>query len=230
MVSKKSQPFMPKAVGTTLIGIAGLVVMFGAIFFAPDNQPDLLSSTRLLPVVTSAPVARPSVPTNSSMTIVNMEEKDGTLTVPTTINGSLKLNFILDSGASDVQIPADVLMTMIRSGTLDKSDLMGRRSYRLANGLIVTNCIIKIKNLAIGAISVNDVVGSTAAKEGELLLGQSFLSRISSWSIDNNNRVLVLGSVKPEADTATAIPGAPQDYTSRGGPQSDNDNCQIEQD
>ena len=46
------------------------------------------------------------------------------------INGVIELNFTLDSGASDVLIPADVVMTLLRTGTLRESDFLGYQDIR----------------------------------------------------------------------------------------------------
>src|ERR1700722_16636801 len=42
----------------------------------------------------------------------------GTWTVPVSINNRITLDFTIDSGASDVVVPADVVMTLIRTGSL----------------------------------------------------------------------------------------------------------------
>jgi predicted aspartyl protease len=39
---------------------------------------------------------------------------------------------------------------------------------------------------------IENVTGSVASAAGELLLGQSFLGRFRSWSIDNAKQALVL--------------------------------------
>jgi hypothetical protein len=41
-------------------------------------------------------------------------------------------------------------------------------------------------------VVIENVKGSVADVKGELLLGQSFLSRFKSWSIDNAKQALVL--------------------------------------
>jgi hypothetical protein len=47
---------------------------------------------------------------------IPVEIEAGTFIVPVTINGKITLNFIIDSGASDVAVPADVVSTLIRTG------------------------------------------------------------------------------------------------------------------
>ncbi len=39
---------------------------------------------------------------------------------------------------------------------------------------------------------LRNMTGSIAPVEGSLLLGQSFLSRLGSWSIDNQRQTLIL--------------------------------------
>ena len=47
---------------------------------------------------------------------VTMIESGGVYHVPVLINDILKLDFIVDSGAADVTIPADVVLTLVRTG------------------------------------------------------------------------------------------------------------------
>jgi predicted aspartyl protease len=99
---------------------------------------------------------------------------------------------VVDSGASDVSVPADVVMTLIRTGTIAKSDFIGTQTYTLADGSTVQSATFRIRSLTVGRKTVENVVGRVAPVEGVLLLGQSFLSRFKSWSIDNARRTLVL--------------------------------------
>jgi predicted aspartyl protease len=112
--------------------------------------------------------------------------------VPVLINGTITLDFVLDSGASDVTVPADVVLTLMRTGSIKKKDFIGRQKYRLADGSTITSRIFKIRSLKVGDVTVNNVRGSVAGVEGSLLLGQSFLNKFKSWSIDNARQELVL--------------------------------------
>lgn len=116
----------------------------------------------------------------------------GTYSVPVTINDLLPLKFVLDSGASDVSIPADVVLTLIRTGTLKETDFIGSQTYRLADGSTIESKQFKIRSMTVGGRRVTDVTGSVADVEGSLLLGQSFLQKFKSWSIDNNQHKLFL--------------------------------------
>ena len=123
---------------------------------------------------------------------IPLQKRGGTFVVPVLLNNAVSLKFTIDSGASDVSISADVLEMLKRSGTLDRSDMIGKQTYRLADGSRVTNDTFRIRVLKVGDKEVRDVVGSVSTGDGSLLLGQSFLTRFQSWSIDNQRQVLVL--------------------------------------
>ena len=128
----------------------------------------------------------------SSASGVPMEKDRGTYVVPVRINGAITLKFTIDSGAADVSIPADVVSTLIRTGTLTSNDFVGKKTYVLADGSEVPSETFLIKSLQVGDRVVNNVLGSVADVKGSLLLGQSFLEKFNSWSIDNRRHVLVL--------------------------------------
>jgi hypothetical protein len=133
------------------------------------------------------------LPTPSySGTSVRLIRDAGTFKVPVRINGVLELQFTVDSGASDVTIPADVVMTLIRTGTIRDSDFVGEQTYRLADGSTVKSRTFRIRQLQVGSRTIENVLGSVANVEGSLLLGQSFLSRFRRVSFDNAQGVLVL--------------------------------------
>lgn len=116
----------------------------------------------------------------------------GVQSVPVKINDALTLNFLVDSGAAAVSMPADVVQVLIRLGTLSPSDFLGSEDYRLADGSTLPSPTFQIRSLKVGGITLQGVTGSMAPVHGSLLLGQSFLSRFRSWSIDNGRQVLVL--------------------------------------
>jgi hypothetical protein len=72
-------------------------------------------------------------PASTSMS-VSLQSEGGTFVVPVTINGQLTLSFVIDSGASDVSIPADVVLTLVRTGTITDTDFIGKQTYRMADG------------------------------------------------------------------------------------------------
>jgi clan AA aspartic protease (TIGR02281 family) len=140
----------------------------------------------------SIPAPGSQAPANGNSVSVSMQEEGGTFTIPVLINNAITLNFVVDSGASHVSIPADVMLTLVRTGTLSSSDFIGSETYRLADGSTMPSTTFRIRSLRVGNKVVQNVVGSVAPIEGSLLLGQSFLSRFRSWSVDNGAHALVL--------------------------------------
>lgn len=152
------------------------------------NVPAVLSAPAA-PIV-SAPTASP--PLSGSESVVMLKSDGGGFTVPVTINGALTLDFIVDSGASDVTIPADVILTLMRTGTIRQSDFVGTRTYTLADGSTVPSPTLIIRTLKVGDREVQNVMASVADIKGSLLLGQSFFKAFQSWSINNARGEIIL--------------------------------------
>ena len=134
----------------------------------------------------------------SNQAVVPMVSDGGTFAVPVTINNQLTLKFVVDSGASDVSIPTDVVSTLVRTGTIADSDFLGSRTYKLADGSTVPSQRFQIRSLKVGNRTLENVTASIAPIAGQLLLGQSFLRRFESWSIDNGRSALILnGDPRP---------------------------------
>ena len=121
-----------------------------------------------------------------------MVKEGRTFSVPVLINNTITLKFLVDSGASDVSVPADVVSTLLRTGTLTDSDFLGLQTYTLADGSKVPSQTFRIRSLKVGDRVMENVTGSVAGVNGSLLLGQSFLGRFKSWSINNADHTLVL--------------------------------------
>jgi clan AA aspartic protease (TIGR02281 family) len=124
--------------------------------------------------------------------IIPIEALGGAYVVPVLINGVLRLKFLVDSGAADVSIPADVAATLQRLGTLSANDLLGTKTYVLADGSRVPSEIYKIASLKLGDLVMQNVTVRVTSEKSGPLLGQSFLNRLNSWSMDNNRRVLII--------------------------------------
>jgi len=61
---------------------------------------------------------------------IKLESSGNTYQLRVTVNDTVKLNFTLDSGASDVLIPAEVALTLLTSGTLSENDFIGYQTYK----------------------------------------------------------------------------------------------------
>ncbi len=138
-----------------------------------------------------APEKAPSK-TPSSREDVPLRTHGGIFVVPVEINGAITLEFGVDSGAADVSIPNDVFSTLRRTGTVKDSDLLGQKTYVLADGSKSQSVTFRIRSLKVGDKIVENVTGSVTPSGGTPLLGQSFLGCFKAWSIDNKKQTLVL--------------------------------------
>lgn len=125
--------------------------------------------------------------------------KDGTYELPIEINGVIKLNFFLDTGASEVNIPADVALTLVRTGTINADDFLPGKEYTLADGSTVKSPRFIIRELNLGGQKTFNVPASIGQLNGPVLLGQSFLSRIASWTIDSENYKFIFNELRSYA-------------------------------
>ncbi len=123
---------------------------------------------------------------------IRMEKEGGVYVVPVRFNDMITLNAIVDSGASDMSIPADIVSTLIRTKTITDKDFLGQQIYVLADGSKVPSQQFRIRSLKVGNKTIENVVASIASVNGEILLGQSFLNRFKSWSVDNEQHTLIL--------------------------------------
>lgn len=128
----------------------------------------------------------------SIKTVIPLKNENGIFVVPVEVNGAITLDFVVDSGATDVSVPADVVSTLIRTRTIGPSDFVGQQTYVLADGSEAPSDIFIIRSLKVGDHVVQNVRASIASPKATLLLGQSFLRHFKSWSIDNARHALIL--------------------------------------
>lgn len=120
-------------------------------------------------------------------------KQGGVYELPVEVNGVITLHFILDTGASEVNIPADVALTLYRTGTIRDTDFLPGKTYTLADGSRVKSQRFVLRHLKIGQRRIDNVAASIGDISSPLLLGQSFLEKLGSWGIDSRKQVLTLG-------------------------------------
>jgi predicted aspartyl protease len=112
--------------------------------------------------------------------------------VPVAVNGLPPMDFLLDTGSTDVALPAEVVFTLWRTATVRSGDFIGNRTYVLADGRRLPSPTFRIRELRVGQHVIRDAVGSLSPALTTPLLGGSFLSRFASWRIDNQRNALIL--------------------------------------
>jgi TPR repeat protein len=72
------------------------------------------------------------------------------------------------------------------------SDFTGNQVYKLADGSIMKSKTFVVRSFAVNNRVLENIQATVAPAGAPPLLGQSFLQRFSSWSIDNERQLLLL--------------------------------------
>ena len=121
---------------------------------------------------------------------VPFTKANGVTKVDCSING-LPLNFIFDTGASDVTLSQVEANFMYKNGYLNEKDFIGKQRYQTADGNISEGAVINLRQINFGGLELTNVRASVVkSQNAPLLLGQSVLQRLGKIEIDNTKRVL----------------------------------------
>ncbi len=119
---------------------------------------------------------------------------DGITKVDCKIN-DLPLNFVFDTGASDVTLSLVEANFMFKNGYLDKRDVIGKEHYQTADGNISEGTVFNLRTINFGGCTLTNVRASVVkSQRAPLLLGQSVLQRLGKIEIDNENRIIKITS------------------------------------
>jgi clan AA aspartic protease (TIGR02281 family) len=131
------------------------------------------------------------VSVSSAQTKILMEKKGGVYLVPCKING-LPLNFIFDTGASDVSISLTEALFMLKDGKYLKKEDIGDDVYHgLANGDVAIGTKLNLREIEFGGLKLYNVEASIVHElSAPLLLGQSVISRLGKIEMDGNELVI----------------------------------------
>lgn len=146
--------------------------------FESRHKATLDSLTIILPEDENRVVEVPFLPAN------------GVTKVDCTING-LPLNFIFDTGASDVSLSQVEANFMYKNGYLSEKDIVGKQRYQTADGNISVGTVINLRQINFGGVELTNIRASVvSSQKAPLLLGQTVLKRLGKIEIDNERRVL----------------------------------------
>ncbi len=121
---------------------------------------------------------------------------NGVTKVDCSING-LPLNFVFDTGASDVTISQTEANFMFKNGYLSQKDIVGKQRYQTADGNISVGTTFILNKINFGGLELTGVRASVVANQkAPLLLGQTVLQRLGKIEIDNEKKVLKITTKK----------------------------------
>src|ERR1041384_2142357 len=84
--------------------------------------------------------------------IVAVEPHAGAFVVPVVLNDVITAKFIVDSGAADVSITEDMVSALMKSGTMTGADLLGNKTYMLADGTMLQGKMYRLASIRIGGM------------------------------------------------------------------------------
>lgn len=124
---------------------------------------------------------------------VPFKEEHGVKTVAVKVNDKLGVDMILDSGCSGTLISLAEAKYLYEKGYLTADDILGTTQSQIADGSIVENMVINLKEVTIADQLVCTNVTATVSSntQAPLLLGNEVLNRSASYSVDNENKVII---------------------------------------
>jgi aspartyl protease family protein len=133
---------------------------------------------------TEVAVSRREQPQKSN--IVKMRKDGGVYHIPCKINGT-EMEFIFDTGASDITMSLTEALFLYKHGKLSEDDFIGAQQYQIADGSIREGMVVVLRNVEIGNRKLTGVQASIMDNmEAPLLLGQSALAKFGEISINYN--------------------------------------------
>ena len=123
-----------------------------------------------------------------------LTERNGVYIVPVTLNDSITVEGILDTGASEMFIPFNVIAKLIQSRSIAMKDILKEGVYTLADGSINAKERVNIAKILIGDTTFYNISAIVGAKNSQLLIGQNLLHTFDSYGIDNNRKILTLNN------------------------------------
>ena len=122
---------------------------------------------------------------------IKMKEENGIYTTPCIVNG-LKLRFIFDTGASNVSLSLSEVIFMLKNGYLEEEDLKGSSYSQIANGEIVENTKVNLRELEIGGIKLYNIEASIIHElDAPLFLGQSAIQELGKIQLEGDELIII---------------------------------------
>lgn len=123
---------------------------------------------------------------------VPFRTEGGIKLVPVKVNG-IGFDMIFDTGCSVTLISAAEANYLYQKGLLTNEDILGSSQVTIADGSIVDNLVVNLKEVIIDDKILCTDVTATVSKNvnASLLLGNEILDRLANIKIDNENQQLI---------------------------------------
>lgn len=140
--------------------------------------------------VPSLEMAIPDKPNNEIW--VPFVEQSGVKLIDVTVNRKFTIKMVLDSGCSTSLISIAEARYLYDKGCFTEEDILGITQSQIADGSIVENMVINLRELIIGGqiICPNVTAVVSSNTRAPLLLGNDVLNRVPAYVVDNENEVI----------------------------------------
>lgn len=120
-------------------------------------------------------------------------EEGGVKMIPVKLNGR-EMDMVFDTGCSGMSISLLEVQTLYKSRKISERDILGTTYAQIADGSIVENALINLREVEIGGkngIVLHNVKASVVLnQEAPLLLGNAVLDEVKSVEVDNNKKTI----------------------------------------
>lgn len=115
-----------------------------------------------------------------------MEQDAGVYKIPCKVNGA-KMKMIFDTGAAAVSISLQIAEYLYENDFITKDDIIGTGKSQVADGRIVNNVIVNLRDIEIEGIHVQNVKATVSESlTAPLLFGQSAIQKLGKISLHGN--------------------------------------------
>lgn len=120
-------------------------------------------------------------------------EQNGVKLIDVMVNQKITVKMVLDSGCSTTLISMAEANYLYEKGDITQDDILGITQSQIADGSLMENMVINLRELTIGGkiVCTNVTAVVSANTQAPLLLGNEILNRVPSYSVDNQNKVLI---------------------------------------
>uniref|UniRef100_UPI0025C61930 retropepsin-like aspartic protease family protein n=1 Tax=Flavobacterium sp. UBA6046 TaxID=1946552 RepID=UPI0025C61930 len=134
-----------------------------------------------------------------SQTTIQLERKNGAYIVPCKVNG-VPMNFIFDTGATDVTISLTEAEFLFKQGLLKENDIKQSIKYQTASGELRKGTKINLREIEISGLTLHNVSTTIVHEQNApLLLGMSALNQLGKIEIENG-KLIINSFFKNEVD------------------------------
>ena len=121
------------------------------------------------------------------------EEMGGVKVIPVKVNG-VTMNMIYDTGCSGLHMSLNEVQTLAKNGKISNEDILDAEFSTIADGSILQNGTLNIKEIVIGGkdgLILHNVKASVSLnQDAPVLLGNAVLDKLASVEVDNVEKTI----------------------------------------